>query len=89
MKLVDWDTIIIYTCTNYDCFPDFDKDQYYLPEFAHIQFSEDFSQVRLGDELEIEEQKKLIKKTFEEEMEKIEAEQDGESVADDSDDESN
>lgn len=87
MKLVDWDTIIIYTCTNYECFPAFDKDQYYLPEFAHIQFSEDFSQVRLGDELEIEEQKKLIKKTFEEELEKIEAE--GEGAEDESDDESN
>jgi len=87
LRLVDWDTIIIYTCTNYECFPAFDKDQYYLPEFAYIQFSEDFSQVRLGDELEIEEQRKLIKKTFDEEMEKIKGEE--QEVEDDSDDESN
>ncbi len=61
LRLVDWDTIIIYTCTNLECFPNFSEDQFYLPEFAFIQFSEDFAHVKLGDEKEIEEQRKLIK----------------------------
>lgn len=36
LRLVDWDTIVIYTCTNYECFLDFDNDEYYVPEFAHV-----------------------------------------------------
>jgi len=27
--MVDWETIAIYTCSNTECLPDFDKDEYY------------------------------------------------------------
>jgi hypothetical protein len=42
LRLVDWDTIAVYTCTNPICLPDFSKDEYYLDDFGYIQFSTDF-----------------------------------------------
>jgi hypothetical protein len=57
LRLVDWQTIAIYTCSNPDCTPQFSNDEYYVEEFAYVQFSEDFSNVRYGDEKEIEAQR--------------------------------
>lgn len=54
LAYVDWDTIAIYTCQNLQCLPDFEKDEYYKNEFGYIQVSEDFSNVKYGDEKEIE-----------------------------------
>ena len=53
LRMVDWDTIAIYTCQNLKCLPDFDKKECFKEEFGHIQISEDFSNVRYGDEKEI------------------------------------
>lgn len=53
LRLVDWQTIAIYTCSNPDCTPDFSKDEYYHEEFSYIQFSEDFKNVKYGDEKQI------------------------------------
>ena len=44
--MVDWDTLVVYTCTNVDCLPDFKTGTgMYTQEFAYIQFSDDFSKV--------------------------------------------
>jgi hypothetical protein len=58
LRLVDWQTVAIYTCSNPDCVPNFAKDEFYEEEFAYIQFSEDFKNVRYGDESQIAEQKR-------------------------------
>jgi hypothetical protein len=42
LQLVDWETIIVYTCTSFNCMPDLDKDEYFTEEFGYIQFSTDF-----------------------------------------------
>ena len=70
LRLVDWQTIAIYTCSNPDCTPNFKKDEFYHEEFSYIQFSEDFKNVRYGDEKQIEDQKRRKK----EEMKRIEEE---------------
>lgn len=49
LHLVDWETIVVYTCSNNKCLPDFSKGNY-LPEYAYVQFSEDFSNVKYADE---------------------------------------
>lgn len=49
LNLVDWETIVVYTCINPKCIPEFAADQYYLKEVAYIQFSEDFSKVQYSD----------------------------------------
>jgi hypothetical protein len=49
LHLVDWSTIVIYTCSNKNCLPDFSKGNY-LEEYTFVQFSEDFSNVKYGDE---------------------------------------
>jgi hypothetical protein len=36
LNLVDWETIVIYTCKNPKCLPDFEKGQYYIKEFGYI-----------------------------------------------------
>jgi hypothetical protein len=36
LRLVDWETITIYTCTNRECVPKFADKQHYMPEVAHI-----------------------------------------------------
>ena len=65
--MVDWDTIAIYTCTNVDCLPDFTKSNgRYMSEFAYIQFSEDFSKVKYGTDVEIAIQKKENEKLMKE-----------------------
>ena len=57
LMLVDWNTIAIYTCAGVllgkSCYPDFAKGESYLPEFAYVQFSDDFSRVQYGDDKEI------------------------------------
>ena len=45
LKLVDWDTIAVYTCTSTRCMPDLADNEHFVEEFAFIQFSEDFDQV--------------------------------------------
>ena len=42
LQLVDWETIIVYTCTSTRCMPDLAADEEFVEEFAFIQFSEDF-----------------------------------------------
>ena len=64
LRLVDWETIVIYTCINTDCLPE--KDSFYEEEFAYIQISDDFQHVRYGDESQIQEQKKHKMKLMEE-----------------------
>ena len=56
--MVDWETIAIYACSNPDCCPDFDKDEYYDQQFSYVQFSKDLQHVRYGSEAQIAEQKK-------------------------------
>lgn len=37
LRMVDWDTIVVYTCTSIDCMLNFDSDDsMYTPEFAYI-----------------------------------------------------
>ena len=45
--LVDWNTLVFYTCTNSKCVP---KQGGYVREHAYVQFGEDFSKVQYGDE---------------------------------------
>ena len=55
-RLVDWNTIVIYTCQNPQCLPDYSTSSHYLEEFAYIQMSEDFGKVQYGDEKQIKQQ---------------------------------
>lgn len=48
LRLVDWDTIVVYTCTSTRCMPDFASEDYFVEEYAFIQFSEDFNKVQYG-----------------------------------------
>jgi len=41
--LVDWNTIVVYTCPNKDCIPS--DLHFYREEFAYIQMSDDFAKV--------------------------------------------
>jgi hypothetical protein len=55
---VDWDTIVVYTCSNITkCVPNFAKGENYLEEFAFVQFSKDFSKVKYGTPDQINAQK--------------------------------
>jgi len=36
LALVDWETIVIYTCSNPRCRPDFSKDESYTQEFSYV-----------------------------------------------------
>lgn len=67
LNLVDWDTIAVYTCQNLACLPDFSKDEYIVPEFGYIQVSDDFSNIRYGNEKEIAAQKQFNKKLMDQE----------------------
>ena len=58
LKLVDWETLVIYTCVNPACLPDFSKHEFYRQEFGYIQFTNDFANVRYGDDKQIQEQLK-------------------------------
>ena len=54
LNMVDWETIAIYTCTNVECLPDFNQSKgRYISEFAYIQFSNDFGNVKYGTDKEI------------------------------------
>ena len=64
LMLVDWSTIVIYTCSGSlkgkPCYPKFDAEfSPYIEEFAFIQFADDFSRVQLGDETQIEKQRQM------------------------------
>ena len=74
LKLVDWDTIAVYTCQNLECLPDFSSDQYFSAEYGYIQVSEDFSKVKYGDEKEIAAQKQFNKKILQQEQQMMEQE---------------
>ena len=82
LQLVDWDTLVIYTCTNSKCLPDFSKNEFYQQEFGWVQLSNDFAHVNYGDDAQIEEQKKSkrlqniheLSKEEEEEIEKVQQE---------------
>lgn len=51
LTLVDWETLVVYSCVNPECVPCVAKEgQYYAEEFGYIQFSPDFVNVKLGDE---------------------------------------
>ena len=43
LLLVDWNTIVVYTCSNPKCMPDFAKGEFYVREYAYVQFSDDFA----------------------------------------------
>lgn len=66
LQLVDWETIIVYTCTSLNCLPEIEKDECYTEEFGYIQFSNDFQHVRFGEEHEIKAQKALKLKQLKE-----------------------
>ena len=54
LHFVDWETICIYTCTNLaKCMPAFDKNEFYVQEFAYIQYSSDFDHVKYGTPEEV------------------------------------
>ena len=74
LKLVDWDTIAVYTCQNLQCLPDFASGQHYSAEFGYIQVSEDFANVRYGDAKEIEAQRKFNQKIMEQQEKQMEEE---------------
>ena len=62
LRLVDWNTIVIYTCSGNrtgknGCYPKFEKEEFYVREHAYIQLSDDFTRVQLGDEAQIQKQK--------------------------------
>lgn len=57
LHLVDWDTIVVYTCPNEKCLPHMADNQFIVEEFAFVQFSEDFDQVQYGTEEEIKQRK--------------------------------
>jgi hypothetical protein len=60
LRLVDWNTIVVYTCASAKgCYPNVNKGEHYLEEFGFIQFSDDFGRVMLGDEQEIKKQKEV------------------------------
>ena len=61
LTLVDWETIVIYTCASTTCMPDHADEKYFVEEFAYIQFSEDFDQVQFGSDEEIATRKALQK----------------------------
>ena len=46
----------MYTCTNKKCLPDFAADEFYVEEYAFVQFSEDFSKVQYGTDEQIKKQ---------------------------------
>ena len=69
---VDWDTIVIHTCVNTECLPDFHNDEYYIKEHAYVQLNSDFCKVKYGTEQQIADQKKLKAKQLEEEQKFIE-----------------
>lgn len=56
LLLVDWNTIVVYTCTSSTCYPDFSKDEHYISEYSFVQFSDDFSRVQYGDASQIKKQ---------------------------------
>lgn len=76
LELVDWETIVIYTCANPQCIPKVDQDNFYSEEYAFIQFSDDFINVKYGDKQQIAEQKIRKKKEMEEEMKQQELQKD-------------
>ena len=51
LKLVDWETIVVYCCINTTCLP----ENFYEEEFAYIQISDDFKHVRYGEDSQIQE----------------------------------
>ena len=57
--MVDWETIVVYTCTSTRCMPDLAANEAFVEEFAFIQFSDDFDQVQFGTQEEIEQRKRL------------------------------
>ena len=56
LLLVDWGTIVFYTCQNPKCLPDYASGEFLLNEFSYIQFSDDFEKVQYGDDKQIEKQ---------------------------------
>jgi hypothetical protein len=43
LMLVDWNTVVFYTCSNPKCYPA--EGEGYIQEYAYIQFAEDFARV--------------------------------------------
>lgn len=72
MILVDWSTLVFYTCSNTSCAI---TQEGYIREYAWVQLSEDFARVQYGDEKEIRRQKqdKMVEqfRQEEEEVEKV------------------
>ena len=42
LRLVDWETLVVYTCNNPACLPNFKEEQFFQEEFGFVQFSTDF-----------------------------------------------
>lgn len=57
--MVDWNTVVVYTCSSGKCYPEGGNG--YLRDFVFIQFSDDFSRVQLGDEKEMKKQEQTKK----------------------------
>lgn len=47
LTMVDWGTIVVYTCPN-SCSPQ-DPNLTYIKEFSYIQFSEDWENIKYGE----------------------------------------
>ena len=45
---------MVYTCTSARCSPDLAANEFFVEEFAFIQFSEDFDKVQYGTQEEID-----------------------------------
>ena len=80
MTFVDWETIVIYTCPSEKCLPNFGKEEFYMKEYAYIQFSDDFEKVQYGTEEQIRKQQKdKLEQINEEQNNQPEDDDDGEA----------
>ena len=50
LMMVDWETIVVYSCVNIECLTRQEKDSCYSEEFAFVQISQDFERVKFGNE---------------------------------------
>jgi hypothetical protein len=49
LHYVDWETICVYTCSNYlNCLPNFSKQEFIVEEACYVQLSTDFDRVQYG-----------------------------------------
>ena len=67
--LVDWNTLVFYTCPNPKCLPA--NNEGYIREYAYIQFGDDFQRVQYGEDAQIRQQKQMkLQEEFKKQEEK-------------------